>query len=240
MKKIKFNVVILLAVVFGAAAAYGVYQYLNSVRDSYVEQGDFVQVAVATQHIPAKTPISPQMFAMQEIPAKYVNNNAAVDPKEVSGKLSKTPIYQDEQILRSKISGPEDPPEELAFVVPAGQRAVTVAVNEVSGIAGMIRPGDSIDVLVTFEAEGNEKVEKMTSLILQKIRVLATDKSMSATVGQGGQESIYQTLTLAVTPQQAQPLVLATEHGSMRMMLRSHAEEAVIHIPATRVKDLVR
>jgi len=235
MKKIKFNVVILLAVVFGAAAAYGVYQYLNNVKDAYVEQGDFVQVAVALQNIPAKTTISPQMFGMQEIPANYVNNDAAVDIKEVSGKLSKSPIYKDEQILRSKVSGPGDPPEELAFVVPAGQRAVTVAVNEVSGIAGMIRPGDRIDVLVTFEEE-----EKMTSLILQKIKVLATDRSMSATVGQRGQEGIYQTVTLAVTPQQAQPLVLATEHGNMRLMLRSHADEEAVHIPAARVKDLVR
>jgi len=239
MKKIKFNVVILLAVVFGAAAAYGVYQYLNNVKDAYVEQGNFVQVAVALQYIPAKTPISPQMFAMKEIPAHYVNNDAAVDPKEVSGKLSKTPLYQDEQILRSKVAGSGDPPEELAFIVPTGQRAVTVAVNEVSGIAGMIRPGDRIDVLVTFEEEV-EKEKKMTSLILQKIRVLATDRSMSATVGQGGQEGIYQTITLAVTPQQAQSLVLATEHGNTRMMLRSHAGEAAVHIPAARVKDLGR
>ena len=237
MKKFRLNLILFLAVIFGVAAAFGVYQYLNSVKAAYVEKGDFVTVAVATQYIAPKTQIVEQMFSMREIPAKYVNNNAAVDPKEVAGKLTKTAIYPDEQILKDKITAPGESKEELALIIPAGSRALTVAVNEVSGVAGMIKPGDWVDVLVTFE---NGQAGKLTSLILQNIKVLATDRNLTDSVGQAEQGKIYQSITVAVTPQQAQPLVLASEQGSIRMMLRPPADKGTVNIPSSKIQDLVR
>ncbi len=236
MKNFRLNIILLLALVCGAAAAYGVFQYLNSVKAFYLEQGDFVQVVVAARYIPPKTQITSPMYTVQEIPAKYVNDDAAVDPKEITGKLTKTAIYPQEQILRSKIVDKDDPPEELAFVIPEGERAVTVAVNEVSGIAGMIRPGDRVDVLVTFDA-GSETI---TSLLLQNIKVLATDRDMDAAARGGKQDKIYQTVTLSVSPRQAQPLVMASEQGSIRLMLRSPADQETEDIPSTRIRDLIR
>jgi len=171
-------------------------------------------------------------------PARYVNDNAVFDPKEISGQLTKAPVYPGEQILKSRVAGKNDPPEELAYIVPAGERAVTVAVNEVSGVAGLIRPGDTVDVLVTFKNGGEQ--EAMTSTILQKIKVLATDRNMNAVTGKANQEEIYKTVTLSVTPHQAQSLALATEQGSVRLILRSHADGNTAHIPSSRIRDLVR
>jgi len=236
MKMHRMNVILLLAVVFGVAAAYGVLQYLNGVRAAYVEKGNFIQVAVAVQYIPPKTRVAPQMFTMREIPGEYVNKDAAVDPGEITGKLTKTAIYPDEQILRGKLAGKNDTSEGLAFIIPEGKRAVAVAVNEVSGVAGLVRPGDSVDVLVTFDV--NEKT--LTSLILQDITVLAVDRNMSAAAGQGSQQEAARTVTLSVTPQQAQPLVLASEKGSIRLVMRSPADEKKVNIPSTNMNGLVR
>ncbi|MBF7082489.1 Flp pilus assembly protein CpaB [Desulfallas sp. Bu1-1] len=229
--KKQLNLILLLAIVFGAAAAYGVMQYLNGVKAAYVEQGKFVPVAVAAQHIPPKTQITPQMFAMREIPSKYINDDAVVDPKEITGQLTKTAIYPGEQILRSKIAGRDDPSEGLAFVIPQGQRAVTVAVDEVSGVAGLVRPGDYVDVLVTLE--------EATTLILQNIKVLATDQKTGEETT-GDQKGAASTLTLLAAPQQAQQLVLASEKGSIRLMLRSPADKGLVNIPSSRKQELVR
>ncbi len=237
MKNIKLNVVILLAIIFSAAAAYGVYWYLNGVRDAYIKQGNFVQVAVATQDIPAKTALSSQMFAMESVPSKYINPDAIVDPNEISGKLTKSPVYAGEQILSGRLSGKGDLSEGMAFIVPAGERALTISVNEVSGLAGLIKPGDRVDVLVTFEDDAGTV---MTSTILQKIKVLAAGQQMNTEGMQNVPEGIYQTVTLSVTPQQAQPLALATEKGSTRLMLRSHEDEGTANIPASKIVNLVR
>lgn len=234
MKNIRLNVILLLALVFGAAAAFGVFQYLNGVKAAYVEQGDFVPVAVAKQRIAPKTRVSADMFTMQEIPSRYVNDDAVVEPSAITGKLTKTAIFPGEQILKSKIKGQDDPPDELAYAIPDGYRALTVAVNEVSGLAGMIRPGDSVDVFVTFQ----DANAVMTSLVLQKIQVLAVDRVLDATSGDREKEN--STVTLAVTPQQAQPLVLSTEKGSIRLMMRPPADQGTVQIPSSRMQDLVR
>lgn len=239
MKNLRLNVILLLAVIFGIAAAFGVFQYLNGVKAAYVEQGDFVKVAVAKQRIAPKTRMSTGMFTMQEIPSRYVNNDAVVDPADITGKLTKTSIYPGEQILKSKIRGQDDPPDELAYIIPDGYRALTVAVNEVSGLAGMIKPGDSVDVFVTFQDEVQDKEEVMTSLILQKIKVLAVDQGLDAS-DRREQDKENRTVTLAVTPQQAQPLVLSAEKGSVRLMMRPPADQGTVSIPSTRIKDLVR
>jgi len=239
MKNIRLNVILLLAVIFGIAAAFGVFQYLNGVKATYVEQGDFVKVAVAKQRIAPKTRVSAEMFTMREIPSRYVNNDAVVDPASVTGKLTKTVIHPDEQILKSKIRGQDDPPDELAYIIPDGYRALSVAVNEVSGLAGMIRPGDTVDVFVTFQRKIQDQEETLTSLILQKIKVLAVDQRLDSAVG-GEQITENQTVTLAVTPQQAQPLVLSTEKGSIRLMMRPPADQVTVAIPSTKINDLAR
>lgn len=236
MKNLRLNIILLLAIIFGVMAAFAVYKYLNNVKAAYVKQGNFVEVAVAAQYIPPKTQLNPQMFTMQEIPSKYVNDDAEVDPQALTGKLAKTPIFKGEQILRSKMAGDNDASEGLAFIIPEGQRAMTVAVNEVSGIAGLIKPGDRVDVLVTFDAND----QTMTSLILQNVKVLATDKQMEALVDQASQGKIYQTVTMQVTPQQAQPLALASEQGSIRLMMRSPADQGVANIPSAKMNGLVR
>lgn len=229
--KKQLNLILLLAIIFGAAAAFGVMQYLNSIKAAYVEQGKFVPVAVAAQQIPPKTQVTPQMFTMREIPSKYVNDNAVVDPKEITGKLTKTTIYPGEQILRSKIAGRDDKSEGLAFVIPAGQRAVTVAVDEVSSVAGLVKPGDYVDVLVTLE--------EATTLILQNIKVLATGQQTGDETT-GERKGTTSTMTLLVLPQQAQQLVLASEKGSIRLMLRSPADKGLVNLPSSRKQELVR
>ncbi|NPV73703.1 MAG: Flp pilus assembly protein CpaB [Pelotomaculum sp.] len=241
----KNRLILILAVIVGLAAAGGTYVYLDNLKKSYVISGDFTRVAVARQRIPARTRITAQMIELKDIPAKYINELAAVSPEEIVGKIAKSEILPGEQILRDRLAQGSSATDGLAFMLQPGKRAVTVAVNEVSGLAGLIKPGDRVDVVGTFDLQGAPGQEKssITSILIQDVDVLSTDQ---ATIplqenGQNGKkEAPARTVTLSVTPEQAQPLVLCSEKGTIRLILRPATDHEILAIPSIRMNQLVR
>lgn len=240
----KNKLILILAVIIGLAAAGGIYLYLKNMEKTYEVNGDFVKVAVARQRIPAKTQITAQMLELKEFPAKYINERAAVDSKEVIGKIAKSDILTGEQVLRDKLAKDKETSDGLSFLLQPGKRAVTIAVNEVSGLAGLVKPGDRVDVLGTFDLQGAVGQEKssLTTLLIQNVDVLSTDQSTNPGAGSspdGKKAAPARTITLSVTPEQAQPLVLCSEKGSIRLMLRPAADQEIIALPSTRMNQLV-
>ncbi|MCL6638089.1 MAG: Flp pilus assembly protein CpaB [Firmicutes bacterium] len=240
----KNKLILLLAVVFGLAAAGGTYMYLENVKKNYAASGDFIKVVTARQRIPAKTRITDQMIELADIPARFVNEQAAVDVKEVAGKIARTEILPGEQVLRERLAKDKEAADGLSFMLQPGRRAVTVAVNEVSGLAGLVRPGDRVDVLGTFDLQGAVGQEKasITTLLIQNVDVLSIDQSTAPAAGNSQdtkKAAPAHTITLAVTPEQAQPLVLCSEKGSIRLLLRPAADQEAIALPSVRMSQLV-
>ncbi len=237
----KNKLILILAVIFGLVAAGGIYMYLEHLKKTYEVSGDFVNVVTAVQRIPAKTVITAQMIEPKPIPAKYVNERAAVDLKEVVGKITRSDILPGEQVLRDKLAKDKDISDGLSFMLQPGRRAVTVAVNEVSGLAGLVRPGDRVDVMGTFDLKGAG--ESMTSLLIQNVDVLSVDQSTNPSAGNGqdGKKSApARTVTLSVTPDEGQHLILCSEKGSIRLVLRPAVDREVIALPSVRMNQLVR
>jgi pilus assembly protein CpaB len=245
VKSLKNKLIIILAVLTGLAAAGGIYMFLDNMKKTYIVNGDFVKVVVARQRIPAKTQITGQMIELKDIPAKYINERAAVDSQEVIGKTVKSDILPGEQVLRDRLAKDKEASDGLSFQLQPGKRAVTVAVNEVSGLAGLVRPGDRVDVLGTFDlqsATGQDKAS-ITSLLIQNVDVLSTDQSTGSPAGSSQDakktSAPAHTITLSVTPEQAQPLVLCSEKGSIRLMLRPATDQETTTLPSIRMNQLV-
>lgn len=233
----KNKLILILALVVGLTAAGGIYLYLDSLKKTYQVEGDFVKVVVAKQRIPAKSMINEQMVEIREYPSKYINPQAAIDTKEVLGKIVKSDILTGEQVLRDKLVKEKESNDGLSYLVPPGTRAVTIAVNEVSGIAGQILPGDRVDVLGTFDFQGT-----LTTLVIQNVPVLSvgqTTDPQAAKGSDGKKAAPSSTLTLQVTPEQMQPLVLCSENASLRLALRSVTDQAILSLPITRINQLV-
>lgn len=242
----KNKLILILAIILGLAAAAGIYIFLDNTKKTYQVNGDFVRVVMARQRIPARTQITGQMIELKDIPAKYLNANAMVDSKEVVGKTTKSEILPGEQILRDRIAKDKDASEGLAFQLPAGRRAVTVAVDEVSGLAGLVKAGDRVDVLGTFDLQGAVGQEKTsaTSLLIQNVNVLSVDQSTSPDIlnsqdAKKGNNSA-RTITLSVTPEQAQSLVLCSEKGTIRLALRPATDQEIVNLPSIRMLQLIR
>lgn len=234
------KLILILALVFSLVAAFLTFSYTEHLKKIYRASGNYAPVVVAEKRIPPRTVITPQMLKLMEVPVEYINNRAVVDTKDAIGKVTKSEMFPGEQVLMDKLLGPKDQDDGLALKVSEGKRAVAIPIDDVSGLAGMLRPGDKIDVLTTFELQ-SQSTEKsvMTSTIIQDVVILALGQQ---TDSQGAEKKIktQSTATLMVTPEQAQQLVLASERGSIRLLLRSPGDRGINNLPSAKMENLVR
>ncbi|MGQ9497804.1 MAG: Flp pilus assembly protein CpaB [Desulfotomaculales bacterium] len=229
----KNRVLLVLAVLFGLAAAAGTFLYLNHVKQTYRLSGQYRPVVVAQAHIPPRTAITRAMVSLKEVPAEYVHPDAVTDIGAVVGKITGAEIARGEQVLKVRLLRGDEQAEGLAGVIPPGKRAVAVAVNDVSGVGGSLRKGDKVDIIGTLDTDRGA----VTTMLLQGIEVLAvSDAGRAAAASEG--LGTHRTVVLAVTPQEAMPLVLATEEGRIRMLLRSPQDRGTVSLPVLRLTDL--
>ncbi|MEW6173494.1 MAG: Flp pilus assembly protein CpaB [Bacillota bacterium] len=232
---------IILAIVFAMGAAISAYMYLDSVKQTYKEAGGYVTVITAGQNIPAKTQVTTEMLKYKEIPEKYAHPDASRSAKDVIGKITLSDISAGEQILKSKLASEQGTSQGLAFRIKPGERALTVKVDELSSLSGMLLPGDRVDILITLspESETGTKSSVMTATMLSDILVMATGQVLESNKdGKAG--AGYQTATLAVTPVQAQLLVLGFQRGNIQFSLRSPVDKGITRLPPSATPDLYK
>ncbi|MFZ5942657.1 MAG: Flp pilus assembly protein CpaB [Bacillota bacterium] len=231
------KLVILLALVFGLTTAYLVLNYLQEVKAA-IDDTDYVEIVVANQDIPANTIISSTMVGPKKIPSQYMHPEEFIDKTQIVGKIVLVPITAGESIMRNQLIEQGEKKEGLAYLIPKGKRALTVPVDEVSGIAGLIRPGDHVDVIGTVSiGEQNEK--PYTLLVLQDIEVLAVGKTMERISESTANVVEINTVTLAVSLAEAKPLMMANQRGVIRLMLRSPVDDSKGYSAPFKMEDFL-
>ncbi len=211
-----------------------------------------VSVVVARADVPSGARLTPDMLAVQPVLAETRHPLALQSLAEVDGKLTLSPLVRGEQVLASRL-GDKPRANTLAGVVPAGRRAVSVAATDVVGVGGLIQPGDRVDVLAVFD-KGGDKSTAVAVLSLEDIEVLAVDKEVNglekdsslpaatdvkktaATAGPG----VARTVTLAVTPEEAQKLMLADRSGTLRLGLRAKGDTGNSTIVETDARTMAK
>jgi pilus assembly protein CpaB len=204
--------------------------------ESYKRQSAPTDVLIATTFIPAQSILRPDQVEKRKIPAEFINPSAIQDPKEVEGFITLVPISAGEQILSNKFGLPGN---NLVLTLPQGFRAFTLEVNETTGVGGLLNPGDRVDILSHLET--NQK--QITATVLQDVLVLATGIKTSnlpadhSTAGgnfanpTGNSPNPYDTVTVAVTPEQAEMLAFLDEHHPLRLLLRAPGDEQTTPLP---------
>lgn len=223
MSKARITKTVLLPLAVGLIVTTAVYVYaLQGPAESGSE--DMVTVVIASQPIPVKTRLSEDMLAVRQMPRRYLEPQAVTDLAGAVGQVTTIPLAEGETVLATKLAR-ESGPAGLAYRVPEGKRAVTIGSNEVIGVAGLVEPGDRVDVVATFDRD-TAGIDK-SRLILEDLQVLAVSQRTGLSQGARGKDSrdgkeaaANSSLTLAATPEQATLLVLAEERGSLRVLLR--------------------
>ena len=171
-------------------------------------------VVVAVVDIPQQTIIKSEMLEVKPMLETALTDTVVYDLESAIGTVSITDIYTKDVITQSKISEPGSQKSGVSYLIPKGERAITIDVQASSGIAGLIRVGNHVDII-------NIADEKAT-MLLQDKKVLALDKKIKDEQKEIVQDQgIYVTITLAVTPEEALKLSLGDEVGVNRAILRN-------------------
>jgi pilus assembly protein CpaB len=238
---------LMIAIVFGLVSAFLIFRLLSSASSKGSGPVAAVPVLVASQDIPAKTAVTEQMVALKQVPASLRLPTAYTDTKSVVGHVTREAISANEQVLSTKLA---DTQKELGFSgqVPAGMRAVSINVEQVVTNDNLIAPGDSVDVIAVFQRLGSapdgqaslnpaadDKAKRLTAVtVLQDVQILAIAQEITDPVAQGNAKASsstkpadVKTVTLAVSPDDAQRLFLSDEIGTLRLALHRFGEHDV-------------
>ena len=196
-------------------------------------------VVVAATPLDFGNTIGPEHVRVVEWPASALPAGAFSSVEDLIGdgerRVALRSIQVNEPVLASKVSG-FGGRATLSILVGENMRASTIRVNDVNGVAGFVLPNDRVDVLFTRSEGGDRNNPNMaTDILLQNIRVLGVDQDASE---DSDKPTVVKSVTLEVTPNQAQKLVLAQQLGSLSLVLRNVTNNEAAAVKTIRAKDL--
>lgn len=212
--------------IFGVAAALGIgagllaMQYLNQ-RVAEIESHGKKQlrkVIVAKLDLQKGAVLSPETVAVRDVPTEW-SHSGAITPEQFDRAANAAlayPAVKGEPLMWSQLQGQRAP--SFSSRLAEGRRAVTVPVDEISSLSGMVDPGDRIDIVVTVRQEK----KNITFALLQSVVVLATGTRVTPkSEEEGGKPKTFNTVTLDTTPEDAKRIIAAREVGKITALLRS-------------------
>jgi pilus assembly protein CpaB len=219
--------ILLLAVLIGALSAALAYRYFRSLRlELEAARGSanrpVVEIAVASQPIGIGSRIEEGQVKMISWPAESQPDGAMRDVKSVVGGIAVSSLEKNEPILQSQIVA--QGAGLLPLMITDGMRGMSVKVDDVAGVSGFITPNSRVDVLIAGTPEGSQ--EQKSKVVLQNIRVLAIGKLIEQ---RDNKPVEVPTVTLLVSPEDAERLTLSTTFSPLRLALRSYRDEEIVH-----------
>src|SRR5690242_6996810 len=211
------------AVICGLIAVMLVTRYVASVKTFAKELNN---VVVAKAEIPVGAKITVDQLGFAPIPNASAPVGAFRKVEEVVGRVAITPIGIREPITNLKLA-PEGEGAGLPAVIPEGYRAMTVKVDDVVGVSGFVMPGSFVDVvavIVPAAQNASSAQGPILKIVLQNIKVLASGPKIDSPQDQR-QPSDVKAVTLQVTPEQAEKLVLATNEGKLQLVMRNYTDQ---------------
>jgi len=254
-------VVLIIAVILGLLSAFAVVSYIEGARATIEAEDKPVEVLVAQQDLPAglsaEELMAEEYVALVEIPRRYVADGAVSSLGAIKDRLLTVPLTKGEQLTANRFSLPSE--AGLSFAVPEDYVAIAIPNSADRGVAGLVRPGDSVAVYATFELEPNRIDTAVTRLILQKARVLAVGASTTtvsttddedeeeantgtlagAGARAGTEPDVPGTVTLALSPADAEKLVFAQEEGAVWLALLGSGTTEVPVTPGQRFPGVI-
>ena len=215
------------AVILGLIAVLIANAYLSGRERQLASSPEgMVRVAVAALPFEYGADVTPDKVKFVNYPAASLPPGTYKSVAELmpmgKRRVALRPIQVNQPLLAADLSG-EGQNASIASLLPDGMRATTVRINDVSGVAGFVKPNDTVDVLITREPIGNGREGgQVTDVLLLNVRVIAMDQDAA---GANGAPVVSRTATVEVTPVDAQKLVLGQQLGSLSLVLRKPGEE---------------
>jgi pilus assembly protein CpaB len=250
MAKKKLLIAAVMVGLFAAALLYLYASQLEKEKDELVR--DQIEVVKAARNIPAGTPLSKDKITTEQVPQRFLPPNPLLenDLNIYLGTPLAVNVEEGAMILTSDFSV-QEVSRTLSSKIPPQERAMSVAVDAISGVSGLLRPGDRIDILGTFpigtkdqvvtDEKGEEGVGYVTMTMLQNVTLLATGQELSDVTNAENQQrgNSYATVTLSVTIDEAELLTIAQTRGKMTLLLRNRDDVDVSTVSKRTLRQVM-
>ena len=235
MDKTRIVVVVVIAVLLALLASIGVYRYLSEkgrlAEDARLQT---VGIVVAMVELPVGAQINANQIAVTAWPKDLSPVGAFSSPEPVVGRVARRDFQRGEPIVEAKLVPVDKRGGLLSLIVPEGNRAFTIRVNEVVGVGGFIVPDTRVDVIVTMIPPGSK--DQISKIVLENIHVLAAGQIVEQ---KDNKPITVNTVTLSLTPEESEKLALAGTTGTIQLVLRNFMDvDNVVTLGATKARLL--
>jgi len=204
---------LLIPLALSLTVTYAIYARMG--RASEEPEVAMTELVVAARALPARTVISAQDVTLVEVPVAFAGQGHLRRLEDAVGRITLVPLAAGEVLYEHKLATAGSAEDGLAFLLPSHLRAMSLRVDDETGVAGHLQPGDHVDVVAIMAAPG-EPVR--SRLVLEEVPVLAVGQEGGA--GGGTVTGTSRVITIGVTPQEAVLLALCKEAGAVRLLLR--------------------
>ena len=251
MAKKKLLIAAVMVGLFAAALLYLYASQLEKEKEELVR--DQVEVVKAARNIPAGTPLAKDKITTEQVPQRFLPPNPLLenDLNIYLGTPLAVNVEEGAMILTSDFSV-QEVSRTLSSKIPPEERAMSVAVDAISGVSGLLRPGDRVDILGTFpigtkdqvvtNEKGEDGVGYVTMTMLQNVTLLATGQELSdvtSSENQQGRGNSYATVTVSVTVDEAELLTIAQTRGKMTLLLRNREDVDVSTVSKRTLREVM-
>ena len=194
-----------------------------------------VDIVVAAHDLPIGSRIDAGAVKLSRWSRDSVPQGAYRDPQAALGGFTRSYITAGEPIVEGKLYVGEKTAGVLPLLIPSGMRAISVAVDEVSDVAGFVQPHAHVDVLVAVSATGQGE-PSFSRMVLQDIEVVAVAQEIEHNQDQ---PEVVRVVTLLVTPSEAEKIALATREGTIRLAVRRYGDTGVVATSGISIGELL-
>jgi pilus assembly protein CpaB len=220
---------LLVALLLGGGAAFlgnrMVQRHMQALDEEAKRANQPIPVVVAKRDLLPGDTLTGDNFAVRQVPREFVNADALTP--DAFGQLEHQRLAigmkRGDMLLPAHAEGAGA--TVFSATLKNGRRAMTFEVDTVNSVSGMLRPGDRIDLMLSQRATSGSQ-EEVTRTLLSNMVVLATDQNLKRRDEQTGQERSFSTVTLDLSPQDAQRLIVAKQSGRLTALLRHPDDQA--------------
>jgi pilus assembly protein CpaB len=233
---------LVLALGCGLVASIGITQVMANRDGGSAVEGDTRDVFVVQADIARHQKVTADLLRIEQWPVDRVPEGALSTIEEIEGRKSKTPLYPGEAVLDAKLYALGEGSPGVSNEIPKGMRPVPVRVDDVSGGAKMIVPGDRVDVAVYLHRDPNKGIlETSTQTLLQNVEVFAVDATTNLAAEEEGDNKAIaaKTVSLLVTPEQAVKVTMASQLGKIFLIMRNIDDDQIADLPAISPADIL-
>ncbi|WP_413559310.1 Flp pilus assembly protein CpaB [Bdellovibrio sp. HCB209] len=233
-----------LSIAAGIFATFLLYSYSQEKKAEYDKRfGSTKRVVVAKEDIAEMQTIYDTMVETKDLPADFIQPDAVTVPDEIIGNVAAVPIRKGQMVVKNNLLTP-GPDTGIALQVAPSKRAISIPVDEIRGVAKLIRPGDRVDIYAAVDSGRGVQQRREVFTLMSDVPVLATGLSVVNNIPRmfeldsSGKnlnqialtgDTKYTTITVEATPKEAQDLfyILSTAPGNLFFALRNPSDRTI-------------